>query len=131
MSRSQQNPDCHRRSLHHIPLKDELGSDINAVGQNRNIAISMGIPADKIRITAIMISTLLAALGQLVFIQDIGNLQHTRHMRTFGTFIAALLVGGASIKKANIGHAILGHYCSTQCSSSPRWQERTCSTTHS
>ena len=37
--------------------KTKLGSDINAVGQNRNIAISMGIPADKIRITAIMIST--------------------------------------------------------------------------
>ena len=89
--------------------KTKLGSDINAVGQNRNIAISMGIPADKIRITAIMISTLLAALGQLVFIQDIGNFTTYTAHENVGTFsIAALLVGGASIKKANIGHAILG-----------------------
>ena len=76
--------------------KTKLGSDIIAVGQNRNI-------------TAIMISTLLAALGQLVFIQDIGNFTTYTAHENVGTFsIAALLVGGASIKKANIGHAILG-----------------------
>lgn len=87
----------------------KLGSDINAVGQSMPIAVSMGIPADKIRITAIMISTLLAALGQLVFIQDIGNFTTYTAHENVGTFsIAALLVGGASIKKANIGHAILG-----------------------
>lgn len=89
--------------------KTKLGSDINAVGQNRDIAISMGISADKIRITAIMISTLLAALGQLIFIQDIGNFTTYTAHENVGTFsIAALLVGGASIKKANIGHAVLG-----------------------
>lgn len=89
--------------------KTKLGSDINAVGQSMPIAVSMGIPADKIRIVAIMISTLLAALGQLVFIQDIGNFTTYTAHENVGTFsIAALLVGGASIKKANIGHAILG-----------------------
>lgn len=89
--------------------KTKLGSDIHAVGQSMPIAVSMGIPADKIRITAIMISTLLAALGQLIFIQDIGNFTTYTAHENVGTFsIAALLVGGASIKKANIGHAILG-----------------------
>lgn len=89
--------------------KTKLGSDINAVGQNMNIAVSMGIPADKIRITAIMISTLLAGLGQLIFIQDIGNFTTYTAHENVGTFaIAALLVGGASIKKATIGQAVLG-----------------------
>ncbi|MCI8660714.1 MAG: ABC transporter permease [Lachnospiraceae bacterium] len=89
--------------------KTKLGSDIHAVGQSMPIAVSMGIPADKIRITAIMISTLLAALGQIIFIQDIGNFTTYTAHENVGTFsIAALLVGGASIKKANIGHAILG-----------------------
>ena len=89
--------------------RTKLGSDIHAVGQSQTIAVSMGIPADKIRIMAIMISTLLAALGQLVFIQDIGNFTTYTAHENVGTFsIAALLVGGASIKKANIGHAILG-----------------------
>ena len=89
--------------------RTKLGSDINAVGQNMNIAVSMGIPADKIRITAIMISTLLAGLGQLIFIQDIGNFTTYTAHENVGTFaIAALLVGGASIKKATIGQAVLG-----------------------
>ena len=71
--------------------------------------LSMGIPADKIRITAIMISTLLAGLGQLIFIQDIGNFTTYTAHENVGTFaIAALLVGGASIKKATIGQAVLG-----------------------
>lgn len=89
--------------------KTKLGSDINAVGQNMNIAVSMGIPADKIRIIAIMISTLLASMGQLVFIQDIGNFTTYTAHENVGTFaIAALLVGGASIKKATIGQAVVG-----------------------
>ena len=89
--------------------KTKLGSDINAVGQNMNIAVSMGIPADKIRIIAIMISTLLAGLGQLVFIQDIGNFTTYTAHENVGTFaIAALLVGGASIQKASISHAVIG-----------------------
>lgn len=89
--------------------RTKLGSDINAVGQNLSVAESMGIPADKIRIMAIMISTLLAALGQLIFIQDIGNFTTYTAHENVGTFaIAALLVGGASIKKATIGQAILG-----------------------
>jgi len=89
--------------------RTKLGSDINAVGQNRAIAETMGIKVDKIRISAIMISTLLAALGQLIFIQEIGNFTTYSAHENVGTFaIAALLVGGASIKKASIGHAILG-----------------------
>ena len=89
--------------------KTKLGSDISAVGQNMNIAVSMGIPADKIRIIAIMISTLLAGLGQLVFIQDIGNFTTYTAHENVGTFaIAALLVGGASIQKASISHAVIG-----------------------
>jgi len=89
--------------------RTKLGSDINAVGQNRAIAETMGIKVDKIRISAIMISTVLAALGQLIFIQEIGNFTTYSAHENVGTFaIAALLVGGASIKKASIGHAILG-----------------------
>lgn len=89
--------------------RTKLGSDIAAVGQNRGIASAMGIKVNAIRISAIMISTLLAALGQLIFIQEIGNFTTYSAHENVGTFaIAALLVGGASIKKASIGHALLG-----------------------
>ena len=91
--------------------RTKLGSDIAAVGQNRAIASAMGIKVNVIRISAIMISTLLAALGQLVFIQEIGNFTTYSAHENVGTFaIAALLVGGASIKKASISHALLGAF---------------------
>ncbi len=89
--------------------KTKLGSDINAVGQNRIIAEAMGIPVDRIRIIAIIVSTVLAGLGQLIFIQDIGNFTTYTAHENVGTFaIAALLVGGASVTKATIGQVVLG-----------------------
>lgn len=89
--------------------KTKLGSDFNAVGQSRVIADSMGIPVDRVRIIAVIISTVLAALGQLVFIQDIGNFATYTAHNNVGTFaVAALMVGGASIAKATIGQVILG-----------------------
>ena len=89
--------------------KTKLGSDFNAVGQSRVIADSMGIGVDHVRIVAVIISTILAALGQIVFIQDIGNFATYTAHNNVGTFaIAALMVGGASINKATIGQVILG-----------------------
>ena len=89
--------------------RTKLGSDINAVGQQREIAATMGIPVNRIRIIAVVISTVLAALGQLIYIQEIGNFTTYTAHENVGTFaIAALLVGGASITKATIGQVIIG-----------------------
>ena len=89
--------------------KTKLGSDFNAVGQSRVIADSMGINVDRVRIIAVIISTVLAALGQIVFIQDIGNFATYTAHNNVGTFaIAALMVGGASVNKATIGQVITG-----------------------
>ncbi|HWP50784.1 MAG TPA: ABC transporter permease [Clostridia bacterium] len=89
--------------------KTKLGSDISAVGQDRGIASAMGIHVDRIRIIAVIVSTILAALGQVIYIQEIGNFTTYTAHENVGTYaIAALLVGGASIKKANIEQAFLG-----------------------
>ena len=94
--------------LHYLG-RTKLGSDFNAVGQSRVIADSMGIGVDHVRIVAVIISTVLAAMGQIVFIQDIGNFATYTAHNNVGTFaIAALMVGGASINKATIGQVILG-----------------------
>lgn len=91
--------------------RTKLGSDISAVGQNRDVAASMGINVDSIRIKATVVSTILASLGQLIFIQDIGNFATYNAHENVGTFaIAALLVGGASIRKANIKQVFLGAF---------------------
>lgn len=90
-------------------FKTKLGQDFRAVGQNRHIAEIAGIKVDRVRIIAVVFSTVLAAWGQLIFLQNIGNVQvYGSHVQV-GTFaVAALLIGGASVSKATIGQALLG-----------------------
>lgn len=90
-------------------FKTKLGQDFRAVGQNRHIAEIAGIKVDRVRIIAVIFSTVLAAWGQLIFLQNIGNVQvYGSHVQV-GTFaVAALLIGGATVSRATIGQAILG-----------------------
>jgi len=56
-----------------------------------------------------MISTVLAAWGQIMYLQNMGTLNTYGAHTQIGMFsVACLLVGGASTQKANIRHAILG-----------------------
>lgn len=90
-------------------LKTKLGQDFRSVGQDMNVARISGIQVNKVRITAILISTILAAWGQLIFLQNIGTLNTYGSHEQVGMFaIAALLIGGASVTKATIGQAIIG-----------------------
>ena len=90
-------------------FRTKLGQDFRAVGQNRHIAEIAGIKVDRVRIIAVIFSTVLAAWGQLIFLQNIGNVQvYGSHVQV-GTFaVAALLIGGATVSKATIGQALLG-----------------------
>lgn len=92
-----------------VITKTKLGQDFRTVGQNQHIAAVSGINVDKVRITAITISTVLAAWGQIIFMQNIGVLNTFGSHQQIGLFsVAALLVGGASVNKATIGQALLG-----------------------
>ena len=56
-----------------------------------------------------MISTVLAGWGQLIFVQNMGSFQTYGAHEQVGLYAgAAILVGGASIRKATNGQAILG-----------------------
>ncbi len=90
-------------------LRTKLGQQIRATGQDMHIAEVAGIKVDRIRIIAVIISTVLAAWGQLIFLQDIGTLNTYNSHEQVGMFaIAALLVGGASTRRATFGQAIIG-----------------------
>ncbi|TCO73662.1 ABC transporter permease subunit [Marinisporobacter balticus] len=90
-------------------VKTKLGQDFRTVGQDNHIAKISGINVNKIRIIAITLSTLLAAWGQLIFLQNIGTLNtYGSHVQIATFSIAALLIGGASVSRATIGQAILG-----------------------
>jgi simple sugar transport system permease protein len=90
-------------------LKTKIGQDFRSVGQSQHIAAVSGINVDRTRIIATMISTVLAAWGQIMFLQNMGTLNTYSAHTQIGMFsVAALLVGGASTQKAGIRHAIIG-----------------------
>ena len=90
-------------------MKTRLGQQFRAVGQSRTVANVSGINVDRVRIIAIMISTVLAGWGQLIFVQNMGSFQTYGAHEQVGLYAgAAILVGGASIRKATNGQALLG-----------------------
>lgn len=90
-------------------MKTKLGQDFRSVGQSQHIAEISGINVDRTRIIATIMSTVLAAWGQIIFLQNMGTLNTYNAHTQIGMFsVACLLVGGASTSNANIKHAIIG-----------------------
>ncbi len=89
--------------------KTKLGQDMRAVGQDMEVARDAGIKVERTRILAIIISTVFAGFGMIIYLQNIGNFPtYTAHTQIGMFCIAALLVGGASVEKASIGNVFLG-----------------------
>lgn len=92
-----------------VIMRTKLGQQFRAVGQNRTVANAAGINVDKIRIIAIVFSTILAGWGQLIFVQNMGAFQTYGAHEQVGLYAgAAILVGGASVVRATNTQAILG-----------------------
>ena len=89
--------------------RTKLGQDMRAVGQDMELARDAGINVERTRIIAIIISTILAGIGMIIYLQNMGNIATYSSHSQIGMFcIAALLVGGASVEKASIGNVFLG-----------------------
>ena len=89
--------------------KTKLGQDMRAIGQDMAVADSSGIAVNRTRIIAIVISTVLACYGQILFLQNMGTLNTYNSHDQAGMFaIAALLIGGASVSRASIANVFLG-----------------------
>ncbi|NMA48582.1 MAG: ABC transporter permease [Tissierellia bacterium] len=92
-------------------LKTKLGQEMRAVGQDMHIASISGINVDRTRIISIIMSTVLAAWGQIVYLQNLGTLNTYVNHEQVGLFaVAALLIGGATVNKASWKEAILGTF---------------------
>jgi len=90
-------------------MKTKLGQDFRSVGQSQAIAQANGINVDKTRIIAVVMSTVLAAWGQIIYLQNMGTLNTYGSHNQIGMFsVAALLVGGASVAKATVPQALIG-----------------------
>lgn len=89
--------------------KTKLGQDMRAIGQDIEVSKSAGINANRTRILAIVISTVLAGIGQIIFLQNIGTMNTYNSHEQIGMFsIAALLIGGATVTRATIPNALGG-----------------------
>lgn len=89
--------------------KTKLGQDMRAVGQDMHVSNSAGIAVDKTRIQSIIISTVLASYGQIIYLQNIGTLNTYNGADQAALFAAAsLLVGGATVARATIPNALIG-----------------------
>lgn len=90
-------------------LRSKSGLAMIAAGDNPKFASASGINVDKQRMTGTILSTVLGGIGILVYAQSFGFLQlyQAPLMMPFAA-IAAILIGGATAKKAKISHVISG-----------------------
>jgi len=96
-----------------VIMRTRLGQKFRAVGQSQTVANASGINVDRTRVIAIMISTVLAGWGQIVFMQSegIGTFQTYAAHEQVGLYAgAAILVGGASIDRATNLQALVGTF---------------------
>lgn len=95
--------------LNSFLCRTKLGQDIRTCGQNMQVAAAAGINVGRTRIIATVISTVIASWGQIIFLQNMGLINTYTSHEQVGTYaVAALLVGGASIKKASISQVFVG-----------------------
>jgi simple sugar transport system permease protein len=86
-----------------------MGLAIDLVGQNERYAISSGVNPSRARLVAVVMSNVLAGVGIIVYAQSYGFLQ-LYQAPLFMTFpaVASILIGGASIRRANIRNVVVG-----------------------
>jgi simple sugar transport system permease protein len=92
-------------------MRSKTGLAISAGGSNPMFATAAGIDVDRSRVLANVVSTILGAIGILVYAQSFGftQLYDGPLMMAFPA-IAAVLIGGATVRRARIIHVILGAF---------------------
>lgn len=89
----------------------KTGMAVSATGANPRFAEAAGVNTEKMRILSVIFSTWLGALGTLVYQQGFGFAQ--LYMGPFYMAfpaVSAILIGGASLRRAGIGHVFLGTF---------------------
>ena len=89
--------------------RSKAGIAMSAVGSNPRFAESSGINVDHMRTLGTILSTVLAAIGIVIYSQAFGYAQLYTAPRQLGFLAAsAILIGGATVSKAKVSHVIIG-----------------------
>lgn len=98
-------------SIMWIFLRSKTGIAMKAAGDNPRFAIASGINVDRNRIIGTMMSTILGAIGIIVYSQSFGFFQLYQAPMFMGfAAVAAILIGGATVKKASISNVLIGTF---------------------
>lgn len=90
-------------------MRSKTGIAMSAAGANPQFARASGINVNKMRLIGTVASTLLAAVGILVYAQGFGFMQLYNGPQMMGfNSVAAVLIGGATPRRARISHVLLG-----------------------
>ena len=90
-------------------MNSRTGIMMLVAGENTSFSRSIGINVDSYRILGIVLSTVLSAVGIIFYSQSYGFLQMYQAplMMAFSA-VAAILIGGATMKNAQLSHVIIG-----------------------
>ncbi len=92
-------------------MRSKTGVAMSAAGANPQFARASGINVNRMRIVGTMASTILAAVGILVYVQGFGFMQLYNGPMMMGfNSVAAVLIGGASPKRARISNVLIGTF---------------------
>lgn len=92
-------------------FRTKLGTAVTAVGSNPDYARASGIDVDKMRIVSVVLSTMIAAVGMVVYQQSFGFVQmYGAPLAFIFPTVAAILIGGASVNKASILNVVVGTF---------------------
>ena len=90
-------------------LRTKAGIAMTAVGTNNTFATANGISVNKMRILGTAISTALGSIGIITYAQSYGFLQlYNAPMMMGFTCVASVLIGGATIRRGAVSHALIG-----------------------
>ena len=91
--------------------KSKTGTAMKVAGSSESFATSNGVNVDKQRILGIVLSTVLAAIGIIVYSQSFGFIQlYNAPLYVALPAAASILIGGATLQKAKIIHVIIGTF---------------------
>lgn len=89
----------------------KTGTALRVSGSGEKFAVSNGLNVDRYRILSVIISTVLAAVGIIIYSQAFGFLQlYNAPLYVSMPAAASILIGGATLKKATITHVIIGTF---------------------
>ena len=92
-------------------FKSKLGVAMKAIAENEGFAKLSGININKTRTISVIVSMIIAAMGICVYSQSYGFVQLYDSPLTMAfPAVSAILIGGATRKRATVLNAIIGTY---------------------